>query len=112
MISRSRASGHPSKLACAARVMSSADVAAPLLAMLVMTQPPPEWYAARKVQGGPPMTSLASAGLHPVSRRICEIVPPVIVWAALTSPAWAAIVAPQVLGYFLVAFSAYWLWRS
>jgi len=30
----------------------------------------------------------------------------------LTSPAWAAVVAPEVLGYFLVAFSVYWLWRS
>jgi hypothetical protein len=47
-----------------------------------------------------------------VSRRILEVAPPAIAWVAITSPAWAAIVAPHLLGYFLVAFSAYWLWRS
>jgi hypothetical protein len=31
---------------------------------------------------------------------------------ALTSPAWASILAPKLLGFFLVAFSGYWLWRS
>jgi hypothetical protein len=56
--------------------------------------------------------SRAGAGLHPVARRILEVVPPGVAWAAITSPAWAAIIAPQVLGYFLVAFSAYWAWRS
>jgi hypothetical protein len=30
----------------------------------------------------------------------------------LTSPAWASILAPKLLGFFLVAFSGYWLWRS
>ena len=38
--------------------------------------------------------------------------PPAIAWVAITSPAWAAVVAPTLLGYFLVAFSVYWLWRS
>jgi hypothetical protein len=54
----------------------------------------------------------ASDGLQPVPRRILEVLPPVVTWVALTSPVWAAIVAPELLGYFLVAFSAYWLWRS
>ncbi|MBV9543662.1 MAG: glycosyltransferase family 2 protein [Chloroflexi bacterium] len=45
-------------------------------------------------------------------RRILEILPPAVAWVALTSPIWAAIVAPDIFGYFLVAFSAYWLWRS
>ena len=58
------------------------------------------------------MTSLAADGLHPVPRRIFEVLPPALAWVAITSPAWAAIIAPQVLGYFLVAFSGYWLWRS
>jgi hypothetical protein len=56
--------------------------------------------------------SRAADGLQPVPRRILEVLPPVVAWIALTSPAWAAIVAPELLGYFLVAFSAYWLWRS
>src|SRR5215471_16309573 len=57
-------------------------------------------------------TSRAADGLHPVPRRILEMLPPAIAWVAITSPAWAAVVAPTLLGYFLVAFSAYWLWRS
>src|ERR1051325_9896690 len=76
----------------------------------------------------PPMTTLAEArsrpgvasdsasraatGLHPISKRILEVLPPALAWVAITSPAWAAIVAPQVLRGFLVAFSGYWLWRS
>src|SRR5436309_15745010 len=56
--------------------------------------------------------SRAADGLHPIPRRILEVLPPALAWVAITSPAWAAIVAPQVLGGFLVAFSGYWLWRS
>src|SRR5262245_8379629 len=56
--------------------------------------------------------SRAAAGLHPIPKRVLEVLPPALAWAAITSPAWAAIIAPQILGYFLVAFSAYWLWRS
>src|SRR3981081_4198712 len=58
------------------------------------------------------MTSRAAEGFHPVPRRIFEVLPPALAWVAITSPAWAAILAPPVLGYFLVAFSGYWLWRS
>src|ERR1700730_7234844 len=54
----------------------------------------------------------AMAGLHPAPRRIFEVLPPALAWVALTSPAWASILAPNLLGFFLVAFSAYWLWRS
>jgi hypothetical protein len=56
--------------------------------------------------------SHAADGLQPVPRRILEVVPPALAWVALTSPGWAAVVAPELLGYFLVAFSVYWLWRS
>src|SRR5260221_13150491 len=69
-----------------------------------------------EVQSRPETTregaSRAATGLHPISKRILEVLPPVVAWVAITSPAWAAILAPQVLGYFLVAFSGYWLWRS
>jgi len=57
-------------------------------------------------------TSRAADGLHPIPRRILEVLPPALAWVLLTSPVWAAVVAPEVLGYFLVAFSVYWLWRS
>src|SRR5579859_5702485 len=56
--------------------------------------------------------SRAADGLRPVPRRILEVLPPILAWAVITSPGWAAVVAPELLGYFLVAFSAYWLWRS
>jgi Glycosyl transferase family group 2 len=54
----------------------------------------------------------ALAGLDPVPRRVLEVLPPALAWVALTSPAWASILIPNLLGYFLVAFSGYWLWRS
>src|ERR1051325_3465501 len=57
-------------------------------------------------------TDRAAAGLHPAARRIFEVLPPALAWVVVTAPAWAAVVAPRMLGYFLVAFSAYWLWRS
>ena len=46
------------------------------------------------------------------SRRVLEVIPPALVWLAVTAPAWAAVVAPWALGYFLIAFAAYWLWRT
>src|SRR5579859_5810776 len=54
----------------------------------------------------------AHVGLDPLPRRVLEVLPPALAWVALTSPAWASILVPNVLGYFLVAFSGYWLWRS
>src|SRR5712691_9525166 len=72
----------------------------------------PDDAAACEVLRQGAMTSLAADGLHPVPRRIFEVLPPALAWVAITSPAWAAIIAPQILGYFLVAFSGYWLWRS
>ena len=40
----------------------------------------------------------AIAGLNPVPRRILEVVPPALAWVTLTSPAWASILAPKLLG--------------
>ena len=40
----------------------------------------------------------AADGLQPIPRRVLEVVPPIVAWIALTSPAWAAIVAPELLG--------------
>src|SRR5829696_5859414 len=56
--------------------------------------------------------SRADDGLHPLRRRVLATLPPVLAWIVLTSPVWAAIAAPHVLGGFLVVFAAYWLWRS
>lgn len=54
----------------------------------------------------------AAQGLHPLGRRALEVAPPTLVWVALTFPIWGALVAPDVLGIFLVVFAAYWWWRS
>ena len=51
--------------------------------------------------------------MHPrVLPRLLEIVPTASVWLIITAPVWAAIVAPAALGFFLVLFSIYWLWKS
>src|SRR5918911_852898 len=46
------------------------------------------------------------------TRPVPEVIPPPLVWLAVTAPAWAAVIAPWALGYFLVAFATYWLWRT
>src|SRR5437588_10928871 len=44
--------------------------------------------------------------------RILEILPTAAVWLIITAPVWAAILAPAALGFGLVIFSIYWLWKS
>ena len=46
------------------------------------------------------------------SASILEILPTATVWLVITAPVWAAIVAPAALGFGLVLFSIYWLWKS
>lgn len=50
--------------------------------------------------------------LLPTSRRILEILPTAGVWLIITAPVWAALVAPVALGFGLVVFALYWLWKS
>lgn len=45
-------------------------------------------------------------------RRLLEVIPPVLVWLVITAPVWAALLMPSVLGFAMVLFSAYWLWKS
>lgn len=45
-------------------------------------------------------------------RRVLEIVPPVLVWLAITAPAWGALLVPSALGFAMVLFAVYWLWKS
>jgi cellulose synthase/poly-beta-1,6-N-acetylglucosamine synthase-like glycosyltransferase len=47
-----------------------------------------------------------------LARRSLEIAPPLLVWATITAPVWAALAAPSLLGFAMVAFSVYWLWKS
>src|SRR5215208_5846470 len=48
----------------------------------------------------------------PVLRRALELVPTGGAWLLVTAPVWAAIVAPDALGFGLILFSLYWLWKS
>ena len=45
-------------------------------------------------------------------QRLLEVLPTAGVWLIITAPVWAAIVAPVALGFGLVLFSIYWLWKS
>jgi hypothetical protein len=45
-------------------------------------------------------------------KRVLEILPTAAVWLIITAPIWAAIVAPRALGFGLIVFSIYWLWKS
>jgi hypothetical protein len=45
-------------------------------------------------------------------QRALEILPTAAVWLIITAPVWAAIVAPAALGFGLILFSIYWLWKS
>src|SRR6202011_2710513 len=44
--------------------------------------------------------------------RLLEILPTATVWLIITAPIWAAILAPAALGFGLILFSIYWLWKS
>src|SRR5207237_1045167 len=48
----------------------------------------------------------------PNAQRVLEILPTATVWLIITAPIWGAIVAPAALGFGLVIFSIYWLWKS
>jgi hypothetical protein len=48
----------------------------------------------------------------PSAKRVLEILPTATVWLIITAPIWGAIVAPAALGFGLIIFSVYWLWKS
>src|SRR5205807_4734711 len=54
--------------------------------------------------------------LAPASRpwlpRLLEILPTATVWLIITAPVWGAILAPAALGFGMMLFSVYWLWKS
>ena len=56
---------------------------------------------------------LSARGIRlPSAQRVLEVVPTATVWLIITAPVWGAIVAPAALGFGLVLFSVYWLWKS
>ena len=66
------------------------------------------------------MAVLQDAPAHPAARfifpirlaRLLEIIPTATVWLIITAPVWAALVAPAALGFGMILFSVYWLWKS
>lgn len=48
----------------------------------------------------------------PTAQRALEVLPTLTVWLIITAPVWAAILAPAMLGFGLILFSVYWLWKS
>jgi hypothetical protein len=48
----------------------------------------------------------------PTVSRALEMLPTATVWLLITAPVWAAIVAPAALGFGMILFSVYWLWKS
>src|SRR5712691_7184864 len=69
------------------------------------------------------MALLQDAPAHPAARfrvhirlprlaRLLEIIPTATVWLIITAPVWAAVVAPAALGFGMILFSIYWLWKS
>jgi hypothetical protein len=45
-------------------------------------------------------------------QRILEILPTAAVWLIITAPIWGAVLVPSAVGFGLVVFSIYWLWKS
>src|SRR5207244_4972713 len=44
--------------------------------------------------------------------RLLEILPTATVWLIITAPVWAAIFARAAMGFGMILFSVYWLWKS
>jgi hypothetical protein len=44
--------------------------------------------------------------------RALEILPTATVWLIITAPVWGAILVPAALGFGMILFSIYWLWKS
>src|SRR5437763_7204454 len=56
---------------------------------------------------------LSARGVRlPSAQRVLEVVPTATVWLIITAPIWGAIIAPAALGFGMILFSVYWLWKS
>lgn len=50
---------------------------------------------------------------HPVrTQRALEILPGFVSWFLILFPIWGSLVVPQLVAYYVIAFSVYWLYRS
>jgi hypothetical protein len=50
---------------------------------------------------------------HPVrSQRFLEILPGFVSWSLILFPVWGSLIIPEVVAYYIIGFSVYWLFRS
>ncbi len=50
---------------------------------------------------------------HPVkTKRILEILPGLTSWFLILFPVWGSFVIPEVVAYYIIAFTIYWFYRS
>lgn len=50
---------------------------------------------------------------HPVkTRRILEILPGMVSWFLILFPIWGSWLVPELVAYYIIAFSVYWFYRS
>ncbi len=50
---------------------------------------------------------------HPVrTQRFLEILPGFFSWSLILFPVWGSFICPQLVAYYVIAFTVYWLYRS
>lgn len=50
---------------------------------------------------------------HPVrTKRALEILPGTVSWFLILFPVWGSLVIPEIVAYYIIAFSVYWFYRS
>lgn len=50
---------------------------------------------------------------HPVkTRRFLEILPGFVSWSLILFPVWGSFLIPEIVAYYVITFSVYWLYRS
>ena len=50
---------------------------------------------------------------HPVkTQRALEILPGFISWGLILFPIWGSLVMPEIVAYYIIAFTVYWLYKS
>jgi len=50
---------------------------------------------------------------HPVrTKRALEIIPGIFSWSLILFPIWGSFVFPELVAYYVIIFTVYWLYRS
>ncbi|MBP9702130.1 glycosyltransferase family 2 protein [Candidatus Woesebacteria bacterium] len=50
---------------------------------------------------------------HPIrTKRALEILPGTVSWFLILFPIWGSLVIPEIVAYYIIAFSVYWFYRS